>query len=56
MTKDISQFWLVGQELDRVIERAQDLSRCARILSCDVVVNGVEIGKRCARGFNSKWH
>src|ERR1700681_997802 len=56
MTKDPSQFWLIREELDRAIECAQHLSRCAWIVACDVVVKGVEVGQGGARQFYSARH
>jgi len=41
---------------DRVIERAEHLSRCAWILACEVVVQSLEIGQRGARGLYSMRH
>jgi hypothetical protein len=56
MTKDPSEFWLIRQELDRAIESAEQLSRCARIVACDVVVKGVEVGQGGAGRFYSTRH
>jgi hypothetical protein len=39
-----------------LIERTQHFSRCGRIIASDVVVNGVEVGKRCARGLDPTRH
>jgi hypothetical protein len=49
VTKDPSQSWLTREQLNRLIERTQRFSRYARTVAGDVVINGVEVGKRCAR-------
>jgi hypothetical protein len=56
MTKNLSQFWLIREELDRAIECAQNFSRCAWIVACDVVVKSVEVGQGGARRFYSTLH
>jgi hypothetical protein len=56
VTKDFSQFWLTRKQLNRLVERTQHFSRCARIVASDEVVNGVAVGKRCARELDPTGH